>query len=159
MTTRLTAAELGTSQRNYDALLAARAILEAPELPKGMRFDMKEFVTELFERDEDGETHTIGTPMHTCGTAMCIGGTMQLCLSGIGLDVVDLTDTQDVLLVEKSEIENEVVFVHLFYPSLIYHWENITPADAVKAIDNFLAGNTKDPWGPLRDEINGRSPD
>lgn len=73
-----------------------------------------------------------------CGTVACIGGWMGLKL---GMDERKARDFVDNPRLEK-----------LFYPYGIMSWGQITPSQAVRAIDNFLA--TGDPnWSQACQEL------
>jgi hypothetical protein len=131
--TRLSAAELGVTPDDYAALLETREILSRP-LPDGLGFDMTMFLNSE----------------HPCGTACCIGGYMRLTTVKDGVERAARGEVQYFSQI-GADIDDHEPFERLFYPDVDNRpWREMTPAIAVQAIDNFLSGNTKDPWGFFR---------
>ncbi len=134
---RLSASELGLSQDVYDALIWVRDAIdpEIPDhtLPSWMRFDMNHWGT--------------ASPNHSgCGTACCIGGSMQMHLAG--LTSVDANhrfswDEFDKYLALEDKVYRSDLMNPLFfnYPAFAGREK------AVAAIDRFLSGETGNPWG------------
>lgn len=77
-----------------------------------------------------------------CGSVGCIGGSMGLLLGMTAPQATTFTETAPYKLRE------------LFYPKMAKHryvtvdYDKITPAQAIKAINNFLAG--KRPWEGIK---------
>jgi hypothetical protein len=133
--TRMTAAELGVTPSDYDALLRTREILSEP-LPDGLGFDMGMFLNTY----------------HVCGTACCIGGYMRLTTVSDGIDRAANGKVNSFSMI-GARLDNEDPFDALFYPNVgMRPYAEMTPPVAVQAIDHFLSGNVKDPWGFFRIE-------
>lgn len=123
---RRSAEELDITQLEYDALLAVREDLALGRLEHvkvadwkyGVASDRTSFNMGLWNEKEDG-----------CGTACCIGGSMELRGAFTELN--------------SSSIALEM----LCYPkNIVYNWDLLTAQDAVTAIDNFLNGQHLTCW-------------
>lgn len=130
MTTYLSAEKLGIEPEDRELLLRTRELLAKP-LPDGLGFDMSGWFN----------NH------HTCGTACCIGGYMHL----VGGGKLEAAQAQRLRDLPSGVIKSDHGFGELFYPNVGSRgWNELTPADAIEAIDNFLSGNTQDPWAFAR---------
>lgn len=94
--------------------------------------------------EHDGQYHSDADDSHRfdmstqckvngCGTISCIGGTMAFIM---GIDEIDYVGTG------FTHGNHSPVLRSLFFPTdlpmSVDNWHKITPAQAVKAIDNFL---------------------
>lgn len=145
--TRLTADQLNITRAEYDALIWVRDALDPTiadhDLPAWMRFDMNHW----------GHIEPNQPLGYHCGTACCIGGSMEMHMAGLTTDV-KVGDRLDPIRAHdwQSQLNN-----HTGHPSgssnlhaLFYSYptdnEDRTREKAVEAIDRFLAGNTENPW-------------
>lgn len=145
MTERWTAEDLGIHPKELEALIWVRDALDPSipdhNLPGWMTFDMDSWASV----DTDAA-------LSKCGTSCCIGGSMEIYLSGMfskkigdsfsqdeyqGLDEA-ITATTQGSLVKFSDSLNDLFFT--------YSSRRNTREEGVAAIDRFLAGNTNDPW-------------
>lgn len=79
---------------------------------------------------------TVICDLDRCGSVCCIGGY-------VGLALRDDNRRAAFAFVQEAMYG---VFEHLFFPPNKYPYCDITSEQAVRAIDNFLAGRTKTPW-------------
>lgn len=116
---RKTAQQLGIEQWEYDKLLQVRDLLESESFFKHSDYgDLP-----------DGPCFNMGTSCvsENCGTVACIGGWMAV-LSGMR----DETKIADY-------VDRHSALATLFYPDIsVFDYDNITPLQAVLAIDNML---------------------
>jgi hypothetical protein len=145
--TRLTADQLNITQVEYDALIWVRDAIdpEIPDhdLPAWMRFDMSNWGYLSSNR-------ALNEPR--CGTACCIGGSMEMHMAGLtakpadhvltGHDVHDFEYAFENLT--QSSTGSKALY-NLFF-SYPHDSELTSRPRAVEAIDRFLAGNTENPW-------------
>lgn len=160
--TRLTAEELRITPEIYDALIWVRDAIDPIRtdvaLPAWLAFDMNGWSS--LEEDE---------PLTRCGTACCIGGSMDMYLAGlINLELGhEVTHAERVLSesdpihqrLAQANLLDETTPEHMRYHtkyrfgslySLFFEYKTLRdargPVQAVDAIDRFLAGNIEDPW-------------
>ena len=110
---------LDLSFAEFGALLGARTLLATGALVHGTK--------------PDGKIHAfdMGFACRTkdCGSVACIGGTMA--------QIMGMNDDDAVSYVADKEAYDPIG--KLFYPPDNIIYETITPRQAIKAIDNFLA--------------------
>jgi hypothetical protein len=145
---RLTAAELGIDQEDYDALLETRELLASGCLEHTT--DSRD-IRDTKPRTKEPKAQfnmNIDASYNHCGTVACIGGWMSLLKQGAAKDIakgkVPKREMVDFASMEVSELG---LIGELFFPK-IRDWNVITPKIAVKAIDNFLTTG-KPRWGEL----------
>lgn len=87
---------------------------------------------------DDTRVFDMNVPSDGCGTVACIGGWMA---PELGINV-----ERDIeAYVNNGGLDGKLT--DLFFPDI--DWENITPHEAVDAIDNFLASGDPD-WKGVR---------
>lgn len=126
-----TAKELGLTEKEYEALLRVRAKLadgvmrhvRDPEVAGSTKHsDRPVFSMDIdFRHDE-------------CGQVGCIGGWMAI--------EMGLNDAVDFVACTGSKLP----LWRLFHPPVHLDWSDLTPKQAVRAIDRFLTGHEY-PWG------------
>lgn len=144
-----TAAELGLTPKTYAALRWTLKLLRGdlkahvrheywrhPVRPRGNLFNM---ATEC-EKEHDSTGHS-------CGTTACIGGWMAIHALGIrpnAKGVINVSSAGRVSVAMRNMAMNEGLY-KLFYPGEecyrvpdIHNWSDITPKQAVKAIEYYL---------------------
>ena len=131
-----TARQLGITAKEYEALLKVRDLLSKREV----LFNMSAIISDKKYH------HGYGKDVHNCGTVGCIGGWMAVIMR-------NKLDNFDFNKVKCSAIDSVIDYVvdkhsqslhKLFYPALVnIEWSEITPSQAICAIDNFM--NTGDP--------------
>ncbi len=118
--------KLGLSFAEFGALLGTRTMLanNAVVDAKGVH-----------ETDEKTHKFNMSVPCNArrCGSVACIGGTMAQIM---GMDAIDASSY---VYEREPGTAKETPISRLFYPPEKYDFDKITPAHAVKAIDNFLA--------------------
>lgn len=123
---------LGITFAELGALLGTRELLKADMLEHDPRHVTKPGTHEF-------DMNTACKPNGECGTVSCIGGTMALIMGkNIGEADLYVRDTSTEVVGGKSPALGK-----LFYPGRDGYsgdWSAITPAQAIAAIDNFLAG-------------------
>lgn len=144
-----TAEELYITQEEYDALLWVREKLASGKIEHSSHV-----------RAHDGGVHnmfnmSVASAPYSCGTVACIGGWMSLKMQ----DVADaaIEDNLKLRWITTAHANNYVgsyagdnehreangrdgrsQLGRLFYPKETLAWDPITPAQAVRAIDNYL---------------------
>lgn len=143
--TRLTAEQLEITPAEYDALLWVRDALDPTisdhNLPEWMEFEMNNWgYLSSFE------------PLRPCGTACCIGGSMEMHMAGLtDLQINDRPTPRqaatwgDTLNNVAGRPSGSPNLYALFY-SYPTEPEDRTREKAVEAIDRFLAGRVVNPW-------------
>ena len=135
-----TARQLGITAKEYKALLKVRDLLSKREV----LFNMGAIISD--ERYHPG----YGRDVHNCGAVCCIGGWMAVVMHG-ELDNFDFYKIEcgviDYVVDKRSQSLSK-----LFYPTPVdIEWSEITPSQAIRAIDNFM--NTGDPdWSSIVQE-------
>lgn len=145
MSERLTAEELGILPLELEALLWVRDALDPTipdhNLPAWIRFDMDEWLDVTLEE-----------PLAKCETICCIGGSMELYLSGLTSravgEVLTSTEYHDALRILPKRAGSTLHTFSIALDQLFYSYKSSrnTRKGAVAAIDRFLSGNTSNPW-------------
>lgn len=161
MTARLTHSELQITKTAYNALIWVRDRLDnLGTLPGWMEFDM-----DRWGAPERCDIQRGNTTLGECGTAFCIGGSMQMWIAGLTECDEDepltealawrMKDIQRVHGLNANTRDNPLYQLFFDYPmtgQVDYRTgekradHEPTPAEAVAAIDRFLAGNRWNPW-------------
>ena len=134
----MTPAELGLTQEEHDALLWVRNCLdpEHPQkMPDWMKFDMDVWVFQT-----------------SCGTACCIGGSVDTVLLGLfgpqeppNLER-QISDSERWLELSSARSREMKARGQPGLYNLFFNWTAPSDAEhAVKAIDRYLAGSSN-PW-------------
>jgi hypothetical protein len=123
-TNKLSAFQLGIKQEELDALLLVRAWLAG-----GAPYDT---ITDFSGDPLEFRMEVVATS-HNCGTACCIGGAMGLAM---GLDVYNANEY--VLHRDKDALRELFMATELDYAETQWSLDMVTPAMALKAVDNFL---------------------
>lgn len=124
--------KLGLSFAEYGALLGVRAMLSShvikhqagPKKDGEIYFDMNHWSQ---QRCSVNEVH--------CGTAACIGGSMELILGGSNNDLTDVARTALYALFFPDHSDTATLKQ---LSMLSNDWAKITTKQAIEAIDNFL---------------------
>jgi hypothetical protein len=161
MTARLTHSELQITETAYNALIWVRDRLDnLGTLPGWMEFDM-----DRWGAPEPCDIRHGYTTLGECGTAFCIGGSMQMWIAGLTECDEDepltealawrMKDIQHHHGLGANARDNPLCQLFFDYPmtgQVDYRTgekcadHEPTPAEAVAAIDRFLAGNRWNPW-------------
>lgn len=87
-----------------------------------------------------------------CGTVACIGGWMWIKMHERKIEMVKGENgeyiynlTTDQVYTASDYVEGHEGLYELFYPPQHFDYHDITPTQAVAAIDNVLNGETSDP--------------
>lgn len=120
----LSLSKLGLDYRQFAALLSTRALLASGGFKHEANPGGNDVEGEVFNMAWWNESFCHVDRGYGCGTARCIGGTMEWLL-GEGSNL--------------SELPTEAPINKLFFPHDIEgKWEDLTTDHAIAAIDNFL---------------------
>jgi len=135
-----TAAELGITEQEYDLLPVIRdKLLDGSLVHSSKAKDSNKY---------DVFNMSITSKRYSCGTVGCIGGWLWILMNAESIEKDEkdghfhLTDEQMGLVDDYVE-SNGGNMKELFYPPGVFSYKAITPAQAAKAIDNYL--ETGDP--------------
>lgn len=117
--------KLGLSFAEFGALLGTRTMLANNAVVDANGVE---------QADEKTHKLNMGIPCNIrgCGSVACIGGTMGQ-IMGMSADEASS------YVYQRDPEDSKEPIAHLFYPPQKYDFGKITPAQAIKAIDNFLA--------------------
>lgn len=102
-----------------------------------------------FDMTDPGTIREESRPFH-CGSIACIGGHAYLMAHGADVTKVLSPDLVNDAAMFVNDVDSGSPLYNLFYPFYLDYaedgdWDDLTPREAAKAIDNYLAG-AKEPW-------------
>lgn len=131
-----TAAQLGLTESELDALLRVRDLLDAGLIEHDPERNNPDHDRPTKPRFDIGVIHED----RSCGTTLCIGGWTKLIDLGIDTDegghLPISSRSKDIIDLFVMDAKDGLR--NLFYPNAIDKWDRITPKRAVAAINNFV---------------------
>lgn len=130
-----TAEELGIADWEFEKLLEVRDLFASGRVNHVREVDLDDDTPLEDSIIGDSFNMELASKRSDCGAVCCIGGWMHALQHGTKVDnklVFDVKQARDYVWDSKDELHA------LFFPHEIGDWVAITPARAVKAINNFL---------------------